>query len=147
MGIRRLLPLALSMVLAASACAGPPATQADADPSIRLTLANTGAEPLQCRLMFGHWVDRDLGRVEPKAAIGLKISQAPDGALYIMRADGQRRMMIETITCARGQDWMGSFGQVDLAPVRSGRPTEIAASCAAPEGGGRVDCAPVRLTP
>jgi hypothetical protein len=96
--------------------------------------------------MFGHWVEQDLGLIAPGGSVGLAISQAgKDGALYILRADGQRRMMIETILCGRDGDWMASYGQVDFAPARSGRPAAIEASCALPEAGGRVACPPVRL--
>jgi len=65
---------------------------------------------------------------------------AADGALYILRSDGERKMMIETIQCAQSGNWMQSFGQVDFAPVRSRRVRAIEASCAAPAGEGRVAC-------
>jgi hypothetical protein len=104
-------------------------------------LANTGTEPLRCRLMYGHWVDRDLGTLTSGAATVLAMTQqASDGALYVTRADGARKMMIETIQCAQSGHWMESFGQVDFAPVRSRRAWAIEASCAAPMGGGRVAC-------
>jgi hypothetical protein len=92
-------------------------------------------------LLFGHWVDRDLGLLAPGASTELAMTQAAeDGALYVMRADGQRKMMIETIQCAQRGDWMQSFGQVDFAPIRSRRAQAIEASCAAPTGEGRVAC-------
>jgi hypothetical protein len=125
----------LSTVLLASC-----ASDAD-DRSVTLTLANAGTEPLHCRLMFGHWVDRDLGELAPGASRHLTMTQAAeDGALYVMRADGQRKMMIETIQCAQSGKWMESFGQVDFAPIRSRRAQTIEASCAAPTGEGRVAC-------
>ena len=65
---------------------------------------------------------------------------ASDGALYVMRADRARKMMIETIQCAQSGDWMATFGQVDFAPIRSRRAQAIEASCAAPVGGGRTTC-------
>ncbi len=72
--------------------------------------------------MFGHWVDRDLGELPPGGAADLAMTQAAaDGALYILRSDGARKMMIETIQCAQSGNWMQSFGQVDFAPVRSRR--------------------------
>ncbi|MEZ5829566.1 MAG: hypothetical protein R3D05_00120 [Dongiaceae bacterium] len=111
------------------------------DQPVTLSLTNAGAQPIRCRLMFGHWVDRDLGELAPGASTSLSMMQAAaDGALYVMRADGQRRMMIETIQCAGPGDWMQSFGQVDFAPVRSRRAQAIEAICAAPAGGGRVAC-------
>src|SRR5919108_6627179 len=91
--------------------------------------------------MFGHWVDRDLGELQPGGATDLAMTQAAaDGALYVMRSDGERKMMIETIQCAKSGDWMHSFGQVDFAPIRSRRARAIEASCAAPVGEGRVAC-------
>ena len=111
------------------------------DRPVTLSLANAGAEPLRCRLMFGHWVDRDLGTLAPAAATELAMTQAArDGALYVLRADGERKMMIETIQCAQSGDWMENFGQVDFAPIRSRRAQAIEASCAAPAGGGRTIC-------
>jgi hypothetical protein len=111
------------------------------DRPVSLALANAGAEPLRCRLMFGHWVDRDLGVLAPGAWTTLAMTQAAsDGALYVLRADGERKMMIETIQCAPSGDWMETFGQVDFAPIRSRRAQAIEASCAAPAGGGRTIC-------
>lgn len=111
------------------------------DRPVTLSLANSGTEPLRCRLMFGHWVDRDLGALAPGASTALSMTQAAsDGALYVLRADGERKMMIETIQCAQSGDWMESFGQVDFAPIRSRRTHAIEASCAAPVGGGRTTC-------
>ena len=111
------------------------------DRPVTLSLANAGPEPLRCRLMFGHWVDRDLGALAPGASTGVAMTQAAgDGALYVMRADGERKMMIETIQCAQSGDWMASFGQVDFAPIRSRRVQAIEASCAVPADDGRVAC-------
>jgi hypothetical protein len=111
------------------------------DRPVTLALSNAGSEPLRCRLMFGHWVERDLGAIAPGAATEVDMTQAArDGALYVMRADGQRKMMIETIQCAQSGDWMRNFGQVDFAPIRSRRAQAIEASCAAPAGGGRTTC-------
>ena len=111
------------------------------DRTVTLALANAGQQPLRCRLMFGHWVDRDLGEIAPGSTTELTMTQAAgDGALYVMRADGERKMMIETIQCAQAGDWMRNFGQVDFAPIRSRRARAIEASCAAPVGGGRTIC-------
>ena len=140
---RPLLALLILALLCGAACADQPAAD---DRALRLSLANTGAAPLHCRVMFGHWVEQDLGLIVPGGSVDLAISQAAkDGALFILRADGQRRMMIETILCGRDGDWMASYGQVDFAPARIGRPAVIEASCALPEVGGRVVCPPVRL--
>ena len=111
------------------------------DRPVTLSLANAGTEPLRCRLMFGHWVERDLGALAPGASTDVAMTQAArDGALYVMRADGERKMMIETIQCAQSGDWMQTFGQVDFAPIRSRRAEAIEASCAAPANGGRTTC-------
>ena len=129
----RLILLCLGLL---SACAS------DAqDRAVTLSLANARPEPLRCRLMFGHWVDRDLGVLAPGASTNVAMTQAAsDGALYVLRADGERKMMIETIQCAQSGDWMETFGQVDFAPIRSRRTQAIEASCAAPMGGGRTTC-------
>ena len=111
------------------------------DQPVTLSLTNAGTEALRCRLMFGHWVDRDLGELAPGDVTDLAMTQAAsDGALYVMRADGERKMMIETIQCAQSGDWIQNFGQVDFAPIRSRRAQAIEASCAAPVGGGRTIC-------
>ena len=116
------------------------------DQPVTLALENAGAEPLRCRLMFGHWVDRDLGELAPDSTTEIAMTQAArDGALYITRSDGARQMMIETIQCAQSGDWMRNFGQVDFAPIRSGRAALVAASCAAPPDGGRTICRLDRL--
>ena len=141
----RLLLAVLGLALICEGIARADQPAAD-DRTLHLSLANTGAVPLHCRLMFGHWVEQDLGPIAPGAAVDLAISQAgKDGALYILRADGQRRMMIETIICGRDGDWMASYGQVDFAPARGSRPARIATSCALPATGGRVACPPPRL--
>ncbi len=131
----RLILLCLCLGLLSSCTSDPQ------DRPVSLALANAGTEPLRCRLMFGHWVDRDLGAIAPGAETELAMTQAADdGALYILRADGERRMMIETIQCAQPGDWMRNVGQVDFAPIRSRRAQAIEASCAAPVGGGRTIC-------
>ena len=136
-----LLPLAMSF----AAAAGQAPTGSH---PLHVGLANTGSVAIHCRLMFGHWVERDLGLVPAGGAVDLDILQAEkDGALFIMRADGQRRMMIETILCGLDGDWMASFGEVDFAPARSARPTRIEARCAVPAAAGRVACLPIHLTP
>jgi hypothetical protein len=134
MTLRSIL-LVLSLGLLASCVSDPH------DRPVSMMLTNAGNEPLRCRLMYGHWVDRDLGVLAPGTATELMITQAvSDGALYVMRADGERKMMIETIQCAPSRDWMETFGQVDFAPIRSRRAQAIEASCAAPAAGGRTVC-------
>ena len=111
------------------------------DQTVTVSLTNAGTRLLRCHVIFGHWVDRDLGELQPGAATKLTMMQAgEDGALYVLRSDGARKMMIETIQCAQSGNWMESFGQVDLAPIRSRRARAVEASCAAPAGVGRVGC-------
>ena len=143
--MRRWFPLVLLLGL-------PLPAAADQTPSdshvLHLCLVNAGVVAIHCRLMFGHWVERDLGLLAAGASVDLDILQAEkDGALYVMRADGQRRMMIETILCGLDGDWMASFGEVDFAPARSARPARIEARCAVPAAAGRVACLPIHLTP
>ncbi len=139
---RRLLWISLSAVFLSSACTNRPAAPSGADGrAVHMSLTNRGTEALHCHLVFGHWVERDLDLIAPGSRVDMEVLQATtDGALYVMRADGQRRMMIETIRCGREGDWMASFGQVDLAPARARRPEGIAASCAVPGDHGRVAC-------
>jgi hypothetical protein len=140
--------LALLAALVVAGCAG--GVMKSADPEVTIRISNARAEPLRCRMMFGHWVDRDLGIATigggTSTGISVTVQQQPgDGALYIMRDDGKRRMMVENIFCARPDDWQASVGQVDLAVVRTARPKEVWISCALPEGGGRVACAEPKL--
>lgn len=117
------------------------AQQEAQDQPVTLSLTNAAPSPLRCHVMFGHWVDRDLGDLAPGASIPLAMTQAAaDGALYVMRDDGQRRMMIETVQCARPGRWTETVGQLDLAPIRSRRARAIEASCAAPAVEKRVAC-------
>jgi hypothetical protein len=133
--------------LALVACVAPSAKPA-ADPTIALTLANSGAVPLRCKVIYGHWTERDLGVLAPGATTGFDLQQqTSDGALYVERSDGQRRMMIENLFCGAPGAWQATMGQVNFAPARAARPREIAAACGAPASGARVSCAPLRLRP
>lgn len=142
--MRRTLTAALVLLVAGCASAAPE------DPTVLIRISNSRPEPLQCRMAFGHWVDRDLGIAEMGAgnsgAIKVKVQQQPqDGALYIMRSDGQRRMMIENIFCARVDHWQVTVGQIDLAVVRQKHPSEVWVSCGLPEDGGHVVCSKPKL--
>lgn len=129
-----------------SVAAAPRRTPIDpSDPIVWIRILNTELEPLQCQMKFGHWVDRDLGTVEMGGDMfsGVVIQvqrQTKDGALYIMRDDGLRRMMVENIFCARKNAWQETVGQVDLDAVRRSRANLVWFSCAWPEAGGRVAC-------
>jgi hypothetical protein len=131
--------LLLAVLLAG--CAGD--VPQPADPEVLIRISNAGVAPLQCRMMFGHWVDRDLGAVA--TGISVTVQQQQDGALYIMRDDGQRRMMVENIFCAKENDWQATVGQIDLAVVRGARPKEVRVSCGLPETSGRVTCSAPKM--
>lgn len=130
-------------VLLAS-CAG--SAQSRPDRPVSIALTNDGSDALQCRLIFGHWVDRDLGVVAAGEAVQIDVTQASaDGALYILRADGARRMMIETLACGRAGDWVATRGQVDLAPVRAVRARTVTARCGLQSGAQAVACVVERI--
>lgn len=120
------------------------------DPTLRIRISNARAEPLQCRLMFARWVERDLGvatiGIGTATGITVDLQQQPeDGALYVLRDDDQRRMMVENIFCAAENNWQATVGQIDLALLRTARPREAWVSCALPEAGGRVVCGKPKL--
>ena len=137
--------LALALAFLLGGCATVASTD---DPHVHLELANDGAVPLRCKLIFCHWTERDFGVLAPGATATLDIQQQPkDGALYILRSDGQRRMMIENLFCGEVGAWQRTMGQVDFAPARSVRARALQASCGAPGPEGKVACAPLALQP
>ena len=139
--MKAVLLCALGLVLSGCAAAS------SSDPTVTVSLHNDGATPMQCRVQFGHWVSRDLGTLAPGVVTRFQIQQQPkDGALYVERDDGQRRMMIENIFCNAPDDLQATVGQVDLAPARTARMQQIDAACALPESG-HVQCAPITLEP
>lgn len=124
-------------------CAG---ATPDAAP-VTFRLENTGTTPISCRLIYGHWVERDYGVLPPGTAQRDSfLQQDSDGGLFTMRPDGQARMMIETVQCAQFPDWLGTVGQVDFTPARRSRVTELTARCAMPPEGGRIVCEPLEKT-
>lgn len=144
--VRRSAGLLLSMILAAGCSEFPGSSSTGRDHAVVMRLTNTGAAALQCRLLFGHWVERDLGALQRNETIEISLMQARgDGAFYVVRADGQRFMMIENIVCGRSGDWMASFGQIDFAPLRSSRPRSVAAICASPLDRGRILCSTIEV--
>lgn len=129
----------LMLALAVSGCAAPGADTGDR--SLVLRLVNGGPIPLRCRIFFGHWVDRDLGALAAGGTVDIDMKQsAKDGALYIPRDDGRRLMMVENIACGRQGVWMASFGQVDLAPIRTMRASRVTAACNGSDHSARVTC-------
>ncbi|HVT52394.1 MAG TPA: hypothetical protein VHE77_12535 [Dongiaceae bacterium] len=138
--MRAALFIALGFALAGCTAAPP-----GGDPAVTVALHNEGARPMQCRIQFGHWVDRDLGVLAPGAAARFQIQQQPkDGALYVERDDGQRKMMIENIFCNAPNDLQATVGQVDLAPARVARMRAVDAGCTLPANG-HVQCRAVVL--
>jgi len=124
------------------------ATAASSDPTVAVNLHNDGATPMQCRIQFGHWVDRDLGVLAPAASTRFTIQQQPkDGALYVERDDGQRRMMIETIYCHAPDDLQATVGQVDLSIVRAARAGAVSVACVLPATGHVICDRPVLSEP
>nr|WP_298685140.1 hypothetical protein [uncultured Dongia sp.] len=128
-------PAALLLTLALAACATAP------DRVAIVQLTNTGTEPLSCKIIYGHWVERDLGPLAPGTTFNIALRQAAsDKALYVNRDDGERQMMIENIVCGRLTDWLGTQGQIDLTKARQQDISHLEATCAAPAGAGRVAC-------
>jgi hypothetical protein len=116
--------------------------------AVNLQLSNTGAEPLSCKIVYGHWVERDLGRLDPGITFDIALRQQDDDhALFIHRDDMQRRLMIENILCGRAGNWHETTGQVDLAHARQTNIAYLEATCAAPAGPGRVSCKLTDIAP
>lgn len=129
-----LLPMIAASLV--SACAAAPD-----DRPVNLQLTNTGTEPLACKIIYGHWVERDLGPLAPGTTFDIALRQATaDHALFVNRDDMQRRMMIENIVCGRLTDWRETTGQVDLTRPRQQTVSYLEATCAAPAEAGRVAC-------
>jgi hypothetical protein len=127
---------ALLLTLALAACAAPPESR-----RAIVQLTNTGAEPLSCKIIYGHWVERDMGHLAPGTTFNIALRQSTrDRALYVNRDDNERQMMIENIVCGRLADWRGTLGQVDLVRARQTDISHLEATCAAPAGAGRVAC-------
>lgn len=112
-----------------------------ADHAVNLQLTNVGTEPLSCRIAYGHWVDRDLGQLDPGTTFDIALRQQDaDGAFFIYRDDRQRRLMIENILCGRIERQHETSGQIDLTRPRQSSVVYLEATCAAPVGPGRVSC-------
>lgn len=129
---RRLVAAGLAWLLAAlPGCAvySPPTAGQD-DVEVTLTLANAGGEPLRCGILFGHWVEQDLGRVLPGDALDIVLRrQAADGGLFVPRAADGRRMMVENLICGPLDGWWERRADVPLLPLRAGRALHYDAVC------------------
>lgn len=112
-----------------------------ADHAVNLQLTNTGTQSLACKIVYGHWVERDLGRLDPGMTFDIALrQQGDDHALFIHRDDMQRRLMIENILCGRLGNQYETIGQIDLARPRQSNVAYLEATCAAPASPGRVSC-------
>jgi hypothetical protein len=123
----RALAIAIASALVFHA---PPAQAAgpDAQP-VALSIANAGAEPIHCLILFAHFVATETGTIQPNGEVSIAMfRQGSDGALWIPRADG-RRMMIETIDCAATSHWAETRGQISLLPARAGRDARYGTRC------------------
>ncbi len=128
--------LAILLLCSLAACASAPAEHA-----VNLQLTNTGTEPLVCKIIYGHWVEREMGELAPGTTFDIALrQQGDDHALFVYRDDMQRRMMIENIVCGRREDWRSTTGDVDLTRPRQHNVAYLEAACAAPTGPGRVSC-------
>jgi len=125
----RLRALAIAMASALTLHALPlHAAESDAQP-VTLSIANEGAEPMRCLILFAHWVTTEAGTIRPNGELEIAMfRQDSDGALWIPRADG-RRMMIETIDCGAAARWAETRGQVSLLPARAGREAGYRTTC------------------
>lgn len=133
--------LAMTLALFLAACTSGVPETVTPDKTVALQIKNVGAEPLSCKIVFGHWVERDLGKLAPGDEIDVEMKQVwKDGALYIDRYDNERKMMIENIVCGRTDNWRDTLGQINLTKARAEFPDIINASCQAPSTGDRVSC-------
>src|SRR5262249_26333605 len=100
-------------------------------PTVTLELRNDAGAPIRCILMLGHWVTQGLPMLAPGRSTALSMNRQPeDGALYILRADGRRRMMVETLLCGEDSRWWETRAEISLMPLRQGA-SRLRAACQA----------------
>ncbi len=123
----RALPLAAALLLAAAPMLAP----ARAGPAaVTVEIRNDGPAPLRCQLVLGHWVTRGLPVLAPGAVAAFALNRkTEDGALYLMREDGRRRMMVEALVCGDDKRWGESRATVPLDPLRQGAGRRLFAAC------------------
>ncbi len=127
----RCLPLLLLV-----ACATQPAPSVP----VSLTLANAGAEPLRCLVIYGHWVTGDLPVIAPGGSAAVTVQREPASrAVFVPRDPDGRRMMLEEILCGANADWQASRTHIDIEAVKLGEGASYALSC---EGGDTIVCTP-----
>jgi hypothetical protein len=99
------------------------------DASVSLALRNDGGNAIRCVLMLGHWVTRDVPRLAPGATTTVTMSRQPeDGALYFLRSDGRRRLMVETLLCGDDSRWWETRAEIPLDALRQGA-SSLQAAC------------------
>ena len=140
---RRIALWCYATVAGSLALAGCVAQRQDAgDAPLAVSLHNGGPVPLRCQLIFGHWVERDLGQIAPGADVRMDLMRAgEDGGIYVMRPDGKKKMMVENVICGRADNWQPTLGRLDFTPLRQRAAQAADAHCAAPADGGRAACA------
>lgn len=112
-----------------------------ADHHVIFQLTNGGSETLRCKIVYAHWVERDLGLIHSDLTLNIALrQQSADHAFFIYREDMQRRLMIENIVCGHEKDWKDSLGQIDLARLRQKNVTYFDVTCAAVKDARNVLC-------
>lgn len=147
-GLIGALLLAGALVGLPAGCAAPAGDSDSGDIDVTLSVANEGATPLRCMLIFGHWVELDAGEVAAGARLDVALHrQSRDGALYVPRRDG-RKMMLENLVCGPLEDWWRRRADIPLLPLRARAAPRFAATCRLGDGeGGRAHCTSPVPTP
>lgn len=128
---QRLAVVLIGALLVLAACTGASEPTADDEESVVLSLSNAGGEALQCRILFGHWVEQDLGQLAAGSTRDIALRrQHSDGGLFLPRASDGRRMMIENLVCGPLQDWWERRADVPLLPLRASTARQFGTTCA-----------------
>ena len=110
---------------------------ASAESDIALVVANRGAEPLRCLVVFGHWVTADVPVFGPGASATVTLRRdSVEHSLFVPRSSDGRRMMVEDLACDRDAAWGQSLVHVGLDPVRQGTGTRYEVACDLDGGAG-----------
>ncbi len=132
-----LTSLLLLPVFLPAACMHTPA-----DHPVNLQLSNDGDAALQCKIVYGHWVERDLGTLAAGTTFDIAMRQQEGRScpLHSIATDMQRRMMIENIRLrARRPTGTPPPARSTWHATRARAMSPILKPlCAAPAGPGRV---------